>query len=57
MSERMSEVLSMLFECLDLWVLPVASDREGCLVIYTEKGWLSVWTDAWSVILQPILPV
>ena len=51
--EYMNEwsILSMLFECLDLWIPPTV--RTG-FVIHPENGWLGVWMDAGLAILQPI---
>jgi len=56
MNERISEVLSMLFECLDLWVPHFF--RQGELALSSREGFDSVFERMFgSVILQPILPV
>ena len=47
MNERVSEVLSMLLECLDLWVPHVFRQGELALSSIQRRVWLSVWTDAW----------
>jgi len=42
---EMSEVLSMLFECLDLWVPPVFRVRESWLCHPSREGlaWVFEW--------------
>jgi len=54
----MSEILSMLFECLDLWVSPVYVFRLGELALSSiQRRVDSVFERMLvSVILHPILP-
>jgi len=50
-------VLSMLFECLDLWVIPVFRQRELAWS-FIQRRVDSVFEQMlWLAILQPILPV
>jgi len=52
-----SEVLSILFECLDLWVPPVFRQGELALSSIQRRIELVFKRMLGSVILQPIQPV